>query len=71
MSTKSRRSLYGISTQMSAGRAKHARKKADHLTCAAWNYRMLGYKGPAQPSLALPLQAQLSGRVAADEDIGD
>jgi hypothetical protein len=31
MSTKSRRSLYGISIQMSAGRAKKARKEADQL----------------------------------------
>ena len=50
MSTKSRQSLYGISIQMSAERAKHARKEADRLACEAWNMRMLGYKGPAQPS---------------------
>jgi hypothetical protein len=50
MSTKSRQSLYGISIQMSAERAKHARKEADRLACEAWNCRMLGYKGPAQPS---------------------
>ncbi|MET4041858.1 hypothetical protein ABIC03_003549 [Bradyrhizobium sp. RT6a] len=35
---------------MSAERAKEARKAADKLACEAWNYRMLGYKGPAQPS---------------------
>lgn len=38
---------------MSAERAKEARKGADRLACEAWNYRMLGYKGPAQPSPAL------------------
>jgi hypothetical protein len=37
----------------SAERAKEARKVADRLACQAWNYRMLGYKGPAQPSPAL------------------
>lgn len=50
MSTKSRRSLYGTSIRMSAERAKQARKEADRLACEAWNCRMLGYKGPAQPS---------------------
>jgi hypothetical protein len=39
--------------RMSAERAKEARKEADRLACEAWNYRMLGYKGPAQPSPAL------------------
>ena len=48
MSTKSRQSLYGVTIQISAERAKHARKEADRLACEAWNYRMLGYKGPAQ-----------------------
>jgi hypothetical protein len=38
---------------MSAERAKEARKEADRLACEAWNYRMLGYKGPAQPSPTL------------------
>jgi hypothetical protein len=50
MSTKSRQYLYGIDIQMSAERAKHARVEADQLACDAWNKRMLGYKGPAQPS---------------------
>lgn len=53
MSTKSRQSLYGVTIQMSAEQAKKARKEADRLACDAWNYRMLGYKGPAQPSPAL------------------
>ena len=53
MSTKSRESIYGSTIRHSAERAKEARKEADKLTCKAWNYRMLGYKGPAQPSPAL------------------
>jgi len=35
---------------MSAERAGNARKEADKFACVAWNERMLGYKGPAQPS---------------------
>jgi len=53
MSTKSRESLYGTTIRMSTERAKEARKVADRLACEAWNYRMLGYKGPAQPSPTL------------------
>jgi hypothetical protein len=53
MSTKSRESIYGSTIRHSAERAKEARKEADKLTCEAWNYRMLGYKGPAQPSPTL------------------
>src|SRR6204780_2277949 len=53
MSSKSRESIYGTTIRMSAERAKEARKVADRLACEAWNYRMLGYKGPAQPSPAL------------------
>jgi hypothetical protein len=53
MSTKSRESIYGSSIRASAERAKEARKDADRLACVAWNQRMLGYKGPAQPSPAL------------------
>jgi hypothetical protein len=53
MGTKSRESIYGSSVRASAERAKAARKEADRLACEAWNQRMLGYKGPAQPSPAL------------------
>jgi hypothetical protein len=53
MSTKSRESIYGASIRTSAERAAAARKEADRLACEAWNQRMLGYKGPAQPSPAL------------------
>jgi len=50
MSTKSRERLYGSSIRHAAEQAALARKKADALACEAWNKRMLGYKGPAQPS---------------------
>lgn len=50
MSTKSRQYLFGTQIKMSAERAREARKEADKLACEAWNCRMLGYKGPAQPS---------------------
>jgi hypothetical protein len=53
MGTKSRESIYGSSVRHSAERAAVARKEADRLACVAWNQRMLGYKGPAQPSPAL------------------
>jgi hypothetical protein len=53
MSTKSREYLFGATVRMSAQRAKEARKEADRLACVAWNERMLGFKGPAQPSPAL------------------
>ena len=50
ISTKSRERIYGAQIQASAERAKKARKDADEYACIAWNNRMLGYKGPAQPS---------------------
>ena len=53
MSTKSRESIDGASIRASAERAREARKEADKLACVAWNDRMLGYKGPAQPSPTL------------------
>jgi hypothetical protein len=55
MSTKARQSLYGH-LDRHVGRAREARappRKADQLACDAWNMRMLGYKGPAQPSPTL------------------
>jgi hypothetical protein len=36
-----------------AERAKEARKEADRLAVEAWNKRMLGFQGPAQPSPTL------------------
>jgi hypothetical protein len=53
MGTKSRESIYGSSIRASAERAAEARKEADKLACEAWNQRMLGYRGPAQPSPTL------------------
>jgi hypothetical protein len=53
MITKSRQSIYGASVRAAAERAREARKEADRLACEAWNKRMLGFKGPAQPSPAL------------------
>jgi hypothetical protein len=53
MGTKSRESIYGASIRASAEHAKQTRQEADRLACIAWNQRMLGYQGPAQPSPAL------------------
>src|SRR5690348_16176950 len=53
MSTKSRNRLYGSSVRISEQRASAARKEADKLACEAWNKRMLGFRGPAQPSPTL------------------
>ena len=53
MGTKSRETIYGSSIRASAERAAEARKQADRLACEAWDQRMLGYKGPAQPLAAL------------------
>src|SRR3954447_14908344 len=50
MGPKSRERLYGSSIRAAADRAREARKQADLLACEAWNQRMLGYQGPAQPS---------------------
>lgn len=46
-------SIYGASVRAAAERAKEARREADRLACDAWNKRMLGFRGPAQPSPAL------------------
>jgi RNase P subunit RPR2 len=53
MGTKSGESIYGSSVRAFAERAKEARKIADRFACEAWNQRMLGFQGPAQPSPAL------------------
>jgi hypothetical protein len=45
-----REHLWRFDTRASAHRAKEARKEADRLACEAWNKRMLGFRGPAQPS---------------------
>jgi hypothetical protein len=49
MGTKSRETIYGSSVRAAAERATEARKDADRLACEAWNKRMLGFQGPAQP----------------------
>ena len=53
MGSKSRDTIFGPSIRASAERAAAARKEADRLACEAWNKRMLGYRGPAQPSPTL------------------
>src|SRR6201990_1221555 len=53
MSTKSREYLFGATVRMAAQRAAEARQEADELAGQAWNKRMLGFKGPAQPSPTL------------------
>jgi hypothetical protein len=53
MGTKSRETIYGASVRAAAERAAEARKQADRLAVEAWNKRMLGFQGPAQPSPTL------------------
>ena len=53
MGTKSRETIYGASIRAAAERAVEARKEADRLAVEAWNKRMLGFQGPAQPSPTL------------------
>jgi hypothetical protein len=53
MGTKSRETIYGASVRAAAERATEARKESDRLAVEAWNKRMPGFQGPAQPSPAL------------------
>ncbi len=53
MGTKSRETLHGPAVRAAAERAREARKEADKLAVDAWNKRMLGFQGPAQPSPTL------------------
>jgi hypothetical protein len=53
MGTKSRETIYGASVRAAAERATEARKEAERLGVEAWNKRMFGFQGPAQPSPAL------------------
>ena len=53
MGSKSRETIYGASVRAAAERAAEVRKEADRLAVEAWNKRMLGFKGPAQPSPTL------------------
>jgi len=50
MGKKSRDRIYGSSIRAGAELAAKARKDADRVACDAWNKRMLGYQGSAQPS---------------------
>jgi hypothetical protein len=54
MGSKSRETIYGASVRAAAERATQARKQADRLAVEAWNKRMLGFQGPAQPCSARP-----------------
>ena len=54
MDTKSRETIYGASVRAAAERAAEARKEADRLAVEAWNKRMLGFQGPAQPYAGYP-----------------
>jgi hypothetical protein len=53
MGTKSRETIYSASVRAAEERATEARKEADRLAVEAWNKRMLGFQGPAQPSPAV------------------
>jgi hypothetical protein len=53
MGTRSRETTYGESVRVATEQAAEARRKADRLACEAWNKRMPGFQGPAQPSPAL------------------
>ena len=53
MSTKSREYFVGSTVRAKSEEAARARKSADRLACEAWNARMLGFRGPAQPSPAI------------------
>jgi hypothetical protein len=53
MGSKSRETIYGASVRAAAERAAEVRKEADRLAVEAWNKRMFGFKGPAQPSPTL------------------
>jgi hypothetical protein len=61
MGSKSRETIYGASIRAAAERATEARTEADRLAVAAWNKRMPGFQGPAQPSPALPPPPRTGG----------
>ena len=50
MGSKSHETVYGESIRAVAERATEARREADRLAVEAWNKRMLGFQGSAQPS---------------------
>ena len=69
MGTKSREAIYGASIRAAAEQAAETRKKADRLACDAWNKRMFGFQGPAQPSPALgdAINAGCGGKISASD----
>jgi hypothetical protein len=66
MTTKSREYLFASSIRVAAERAAEARRETDQIACKAWNMRMLGFKGPAQPSPALGVEDARLGRRRPD-----
>ena len=50
MGTISKERLFGAAIEAAEQRAREARRVADVAACEAWNIRMKGYGGPAQPS---------------------
>jgi hypothetical protein len=50
MGTKSRERLYSSGVRAAEQQAREVRLEADRLACDAWSKRMLGFRGPAQPS---------------------
>ena len=50
MGSTSKERLFGATVEAAEQRARDARRVADVAACEAWNMRMQGYGGPAQPS---------------------
>jgi hypothetical protein len=50
MGSVSKERLFSATVEAAEQRAREARKAADVAACEAWNMRMKGYGGPAQPS---------------------
>jgi hypothetical protein len=50
MGSISKERLWGASLRAANQRAREARLAADIAACEAWNMRLRGYGGPAQPS---------------------
>jgi hypothetical protein len=46
----SKERLFSATVQAAEQRAEEMRRAADKAACEAWNLRMEGYGGPAQPS---------------------
>jgi hypothetical protein len=50
MGGPSKERVWGETIRHAEQRARETRHVADVAACEAWNYRMEGYGGPAQPS---------------------